>query len=190
MKLQKSTLILLVTALLGASFIYVYEIKGKEKSAKIAEESQKIFNFTEAEIKSLQIERKSETLIFEATKDELLPWTMIKPDQVKASEAAVSYLITPLVGGKSKGTFSINANQKADYGLDQPIAKLMITLDHGETHQLILGKTNFDEKLVYAVIDPLDLNASTLDVKLVPISLKYALERPLAEWKETDNIKN
>lgn len=187
MKLQKSTLILLITALLGASFIYIYEIKGQEKSAKIAEESKKIFNFTEAEIKSLQIERKSETLMFEATQDQLLPWSMIKPDQVRASEAAVSYLITPLVSGKSTGSFPISANQKIDYGLDQPSAKLIITLKNGTTHQLILGKTNFDEKFVYALIDPLDLNASNITVKLVPISLKYALERPLAEWKETDN---
>jgi hypothetical protein len=186
MKLQKSTLILLMSALLLGGFVYFYEIKGKEKEAVIKEQSEKIFNFTEADIQSLQIERKKEILVFQTTEDDLLPWQMIKPDQVKASDAAVSYLITPLVSGKTEGSFQISDTQKSDYGLDQPLAKLIITLHNKETHELILGKTNFDNKFVYVLIDPLKSEGDTLKVNLVPITLKYALERPLAEWKQTE----
>ncbi len=185
MKLQKTTLILFVTALFLGGFVYLYEIKGKEKQALIEAKSQKIFNFTETEIKSFKIEREKEILEFEKTTDELLPWSMIKPDKIKAEAGAISFLINPLVGEDIKSSFRISAKEKADYGLDKPIAKLTIILKNNETHQLIFGKPNFDEQFIYTLIDPVE--TSELTINLLPISLKYAVERPLKEWKKQED---
>lgn len=187
MKLQKNTLLLLITALLLGGVVYIYEIKGKEKQTVIQEKAQKIFNFIETDIKSLKIEREKEILEFEKTTDELLPWSMIKPDKIKAEAGAISFLINPLVGEDIKSSFSISAKEKADYGLDKPIAKLTIILNNNQTYKLIFGKPNFDEKFVYTLIDPVENETSKLTVNLLPISLKYAVERPLSEWKYKEN---
>lgn len=184
MKLQKSTLILLITAILFSGVVYYYEIKGKPQGNLVQTQKKKIFNFAESDIKSFKIERGKEILEFEKTSDQLLPWQMIKPDNVKAEDAAVSYLINPLIGENSQEIFTISSQEKANYGLDQPIAKLTITLNNNQTHQLIFGKTNFDQQFIYTLIDP--NQTDQLTVNLLPISLKNGVERPLAEWKKQE----
>jgi len=182
MKLQKNTLILLITAILLSSLVYIYEIKGNSQENIVQAKNKKIFNFAESDIKSFKIERGQEILEFEKTSDQLLPWQMIKPDHIKAEDAAVSYLITPLIGEKSKEFFTISSQEKINYGLDQPSAKLTITLKNNQTHQLIFGKTNFDQQFIYTLIDP--PQTDQLTIYLLPISLKNGVERPLEEWKK------
>jgi hypothetical protein len=184
MKLEKNTIILLITALLLGSFVYIYEIKGKESQTVVKENAQRIFNFEKEEIKSFTIEREKEVLEFRQTDEELLPWVMVKPEEINASEGAVSFLINPLIGAENKDSFPISVLEKVDYGLDKPLAKLTIHLKNGTSHQLILGKPNFDEKFVYVLIDPVDTEGEELTVSLLPIAFKYGLERKTQEWKE------
>ena len=186
MKLQKSTLILLTTALLLGGFVYISEIKNQDKQDIVDNTNQQIFNFTEEEIKSLEIEIEDKFLELIQTDDELFSWEMTKPDKFKVNDGAISYLITPLISGKVEKSFTINKEEKGNYGLDKDVTYLTINLKNEETHQLILGKVNFDEKFVYGFVDSINNNPE-LRVNLLPIALKYGVERPLDEWKQEDD---
>ena len=187
MKLQKSTLILLTTALLLGSFVYISEVKNTEKQDIVDNTNQQIFNFKEEEIESLEIEREDEVLELIQTDNDLFSWEMTKPDKFKVNDGAISYLITPLISGKIEKSFTITEEEKSDYGLDKDITNLTINLKNEETHKLILGKKNFDEQFVYGFIDSISNDNSELTVNLLPIALKYGTQRPLNEWKQKDD---
>lgn len=188
MKLQKTTWILLIFALSLGGFVYFYEIKGAEKRAEIQEEQKRIFAFDKEQIQSFTIEKNSEMLEFERTEDQLNPWQMKQPENVTASDAAVSFLLDLIAGGKSEKVFSVPTNQLQDYGLDRPFATVNIQLKNNESHQIILGNPNFDNKFLYAQTDPQSNPEEELEVLLVPIDFQYGVERELSEWKQESEI--
>ncbi|NES85221.1 MAG: DUF4340 domain-containing protein [Moorea sp. SIO2B7] len=186
MKLQKTTWILLVIALALGGFVYFYEIQGKAKREAIQAKEKQIFDFDKEEIKSFKIEKKYQTLEFEQTDSETKPWQMKQPEDVQASDAAVSFLVNLLVKGKSDRSFTISSKQKQKYGLEQPIATVKINLKNEEKHELILGNPNFDNKFIYAQVDPSSQTDEEIKVFLVPIELKYGVEKEIEEWKQKE----
>ncbi|MEC4985554.1 MAG: DUF4340 domain-containing protein [Oscillatoria sp. PMC 1068.18] len=188
MKLQKTTWILLIVAIILGGFVYFYEVIGSEKRAEIQEEKRKIFAFDKEQIQSFTIEKNSEILEFERTEDELNPWQMKQPENVPASDAAVSFLLDLIAEGKSEKVFSVSTNELQNYGLNRPFATVNIQLKNNESHQIILGNPNFDNKFLYAQTDPQSNSEEESEVLLVPIDFQYGVERELSEWKQESEI--
>ena len=187
--MQKTTLILILLATLLGGFVYFYEIKGAEQREANQAKGKQIFDFEEAEIKKITIEKQNEILEFIKTNDETKPWLMKKPEDVAASDAAVSFLLNLLVKGESDRTFAITPNQEEEYGFNNPLAKVKIELKNQENYQIILGKTSFDNQFIYAQISPQKErerlpSQETREILLVKIDFKYAVERELQEWKD------
>ncbi|HIK29441.1 MAG: DUF4340 domain-containing protein [Oscillatoriaceae bacterium SKW80] len=65
MKFQRSTLILLLSALLLGGFVYVYEIQGAPQREAAKSRQQQIFSFPAADVQSLTVTTKTQTLMFE-----------------------------------------------------------------------------------------------------------------------------
>ena len=107
---------------------------------------------------------------------------MKQPENQIANAATVSFLVDLLVSGKSEKTFTVPIEQKKEYGLDVPQATITVNLKNQQTHQIILGKTDFEDKFLYAQVDP--TNHQKLQVSLVDKSFQYALDRDLSEWKQ------
>jgi hypothetical protein len=183
MKLQRTTLILLVTAILLGGFVYYSEIQGAQKREAAKTTKRPIFSFKEDQIQSLTIYMGEETLEFERVSGKETAWQMKTPNDVPASDASIAFLSNLLVEGKSDRSFPIKANQLQEYGLDKPTAVVKVQLKNQQTHQLILGKPDFNRSFLYAQVDPSSQKPQPLNVFLVPIDFEYAVNRPMSEWQ-------
>ena len=195
MKLQRTTLILMVLALGLGGFVYFYEIKGEPQRQAALVKQKPIFSFTKDQVQALTIKTQEQTLQFErmaqnaGKKSSLSEWQMKAPNDNPASDPYVSYLLNLLVDSKSDRILSVPATQLPEYGLDKPLATVEVKLNNQQTHQLILGKPDFNNSFLYAQVDPLKSPSGQLNVLLVPLEFQYGVNRPLSEWTAKDETK-
>ena len=185
MKLQRTTLILLLLALGLGGFVYFYEIQGTTQRQQTREKQQQIFTFKEDQIQSLTVKKQNQTLQFDRIKNGKTEWRMQAPDKAPASEGAIAYLLDLLVSSKSDRILTVPAAQLSDYGLQQPQATVEVKLQDGKTHRLVLGQPDFNRSFLYAQADPPIPQPAQASVLLVPIDFENAVNRPLSEWKQT-----
>ncbi|MHC5831945.1 MAG: DUF4340 domain-containing protein, partial [Nostoc sp.] len=94
-------------------------------------------------------------------------WLIKSPISAPANDAIVSYLMDLLVKGKSDSTLSTPAKELGEFALDQPQATINITLKNRQSHQLLLGKSNFNGNFLYALTDPAAKPDGNINVLLV-----------------------
>lgn len=185
MKLQRTTLILLVSAILLGGVVYFSEMQAASKREATKTTKQPIFSFKEDQIQSLTIYTAKDTLEFERVNEPVAGWRMKTPNEAPASNAAVAFLLDLVTEGKSDRSFTVSTNQRQEYGLDQPTATVKIQLKNKESHRLILGKPDFNNSFLYAQVDPPSQTPSQITVLLVPVDFQYAVNRPLSEWQQS-----
>ena len=187
MKLQRSTWILLSLALLLGGGIYFYEKQVAPQKEIVKTTKKPIFLFKEDAIQSLTIylnKKPLQIVKLERVSGGTTQWQMKYPQDVPASDAAVSFLLNLLVEGKSDSNINnISAEQLKEYGLEEPEAKVKIELKNKNIHRIIIGKPNFNRSFLYAQVDPDAQNNQKSEVLLIPVDFEYAVNRPLAEWK-------
>jgi hypothetical protein len=184
MKLQRTTVILLVSATLLGTVVYLSEVQRAEMQEAPKTTKQPIFYFKEDQIQSVTIYQGEETLEFERVSGQISNWQMKQPKDAPASDAAVAFLLNLLTEGKSDRSFPIQGKQFPEYGLDKPMATVKVQLKNNEVHWLNLGKPDFNRSFLYAQADPKPPTASQpLKVLLVPIDFEYAVNRPMSEWQ-------
>ncbi|OUL35181.1 hypothetical protein BV372_11675 [Nostoc sp. T09] len=185
MKFSRTTLILLLLALGLGGFVYFHEIRGATQREEVKEKKQQIFAFTADDVQSLSITTQKVSLSLERNAQESQPkWLLKFPVSEPANDAIVSYLMDLLVKGKSDRSLSIPPSQKADFGLDQPQATINISLKNQQSHQLLLGKPNFNRSFLYAQADPTVKPDGNIDVLLVSTDFENAVNRDISEWKQ------
>ncbi|MBW4564600.1 MAG: DUF4340 domain-containing protein [Mojavia pulchra JT2-VF2] len=185
MKFSRTTLILILLALGLGSFVYFYEIRGATQREEVKQQNQQIFSFTEDDVQSLTITTKKIALSVERNAQGSQPkWLLKSPVSEPANDAIVSYLTDLLVKGTATRTVSIPANQKGDFGLDQPQATININLKNQKTHQLLLGKSDFNRRFLYVQADPTVKPDGNIDVLLVSTDFENAVNREISEWKQ------
>ena len=181
MKFPKTTLILILLALGLGGFVYFHEIKGKNQQAEIKIQNQKIFTFTADDVQSLTIKIKETTLQLERRNTSEKPqWEIKSPISALANDAIVSYLMDLLVKGKSERTVLISSAELSEFGLDKPVATIDIKLKNQESHQLILGKGDFNNQFLYAQAD----SNKNMNLLLVSKDFVNAVNRDISEWKQ------
>lgn len=185
MKLQRTTIILVLLALGLGGFVYFYEVHGASQQ-QLAKDQQQIFSFEQEQVQSFTIKTQEQVLLFERDNKVGTIWRMKAPSNTLASDASVSYLMDLLVKGKSNRTVQVAAAQLQEYGLAQPQATIEVKLKNQQTHQLILGKPDFDRNFLYAQADPPTKTAGNVDVLLVATDFENAVNRQLSEWKSQD----
>jgi len=93
-----------------------------------------------------------------------------------------------LVDGKIERTVSVLPTELPEFGLDKPVATIDIKLKNQQSHQLILGKAEFNNQFLYAQADA----NQNLNLLLVSQDFFNAVNRDISEWKqiqEKTNIK-
>ncbi len=70
--------------------------------------------------------------------------------------------------------------------MQNPLAKIIIKLDNNQTNSLVWGLPNLENQFLYAVVDSSNQNTTEIEVSLVPIGLKYAVEKEIEEWKQEE----
>jgi Domain of unknown function (DUF4340) len=190
MKLQKTTWFLVVIAMLFGGAIYFLEIQKQPEQLEVKAEQNKIFNFQKEDVRELTIQTKNETLEFEKTNRANNQWQMKRPENVIANDAAISFLLNLLVEGKRDREFKVSREKLQEYGLEKPLATIKIGLNARNTHQLILGNSDFEDKFLYALVDS-SLKNEEVTIALIPKDFQYAIERDLTEWKQgEENLKS
>jgi Domain of unknown function (DUF4340) len=185
MKFPRTTLILILLALGLGGFVYFHEIRGATVRKEVKAQKQQIFSFEEDDVQSLTVKTKKLTVILEPNLKSSNPkWLIKSPISEPANYAIVSYLIDLLVKGKSDSTLLIPAKELGEFALDQPQATINITLKNRQSHQLILGKSNFNGGLLYAQTDPATKPDGNINVLLVSTDFANAVNRELSEWKQ------
>ncbi|MBD2307654.1 DUF4340 domain-containing protein [Chroococcidiopsis sp. FACHB-1243] len=190
MKLQRTTLILLLLALGMGGFVYFYEIQGTPQRQEAREKQQQIFTFKEDQIQSLNVKTRNQTLQFTRDRDSKTGWRMQVPEKAPASEGAIAYLLDLLVSSKSDRVLTVPAAQLSDYGLQQPQATVEVKLQDGKTHRLVLGQPDFNRSFLYAQADPPTPQPAQISVLLVSTNFENAVNRPLTEWKQASAPPN
>ncbi|MEH2066406.1 MAG: DUF4340 domain-containing protein [Nostoc sp.] len=185
MKLPRTTLILILLALGLGGFVYFSEIRGATVREENKEQKQQIFSFREDDVQSLTVKTKKLTLNLERNRESSNPkWLIKSPISGLGNDAIVSYLMDLLVKGKSERTLSTPAKDLTEFALDQPQATINITLKNRQSHQLILGKSNFNGSFLYALTDPATKPNGNINVLLVSTDFANAVNRELSEWKQ------
>ncbi|MBE9105998.1 DUF4340 domain-containing protein [Nostoc cf. edaphicum LEGE 07299] len=186
MKLPRTTLILILLALGLGGFVYFYEIRGATQRQEIKEQNQKIFSFAEDDVQSLTIKTNKITLNLERNPESSSnpKWLIKSPISGPANDAIVSYLMDLLVKGNSERTLSTPAKELGEFALEPPQATINIILKNRQSHQLILGKSNFNGRFLYAQADPAIKPDGNTNVLLVSTDFANAVNRELSEWKQ------
>ncbi|MBD2729836.1 DUF4340 domain-containing protein [Nostoc sp. FACHB-892] len=185
MKLPRTTLILILLTLGLGSFVYFYEIRGATVREEVKEQKQQIFSFAEDDVQSLTVKTKKLTLNLERSPESSNPkWVIRSPISGPANDAIVFYLMDLLVKGNSDQTLSTPVKELGEFALDQPQATINITLKNRQSHQLILGKSNFNGRFLYAQADPATKPDRNINVLLVSTDFANAVNRELSEWKQ------
>lgn len=190
MKLRKTTLVLMVLVLGMVGVVYLVERTNPPTKEAQQGAGQPIFAFKLDQVKSLTI--TSSTLETPLTLERIEPlpegsqdqWQITKPESKIANTGYVVFLLDKLTTGKSDRSLTASTSQLTEYGLDQPQAKVEITLKDQTTHQLILGTTDFSNNFLYAQVDPAPSASDNIAVSLVPVDFLQAIERPLSEWEK------
>jgi len=186
MKLPRTTLILILLTLGLGSFVYFYEIRGATVREESKEQKQQIFSFAEDDVQSLTVTTKKLTLNLQRNPESSSnpKWLIKSPVSGPANDAIVSYLMDLLVKGNSERTLSTSPKDLKEFALVQPQATINITLKNRQSHQLLLGKSNFNGRFLYAQTDPATKPKGNINVLLVSTDFANAVNRELSEWKQ------
>ncbi|AFZ16798.1 hypothetical protein Mic7113_0898 [Allocoleopsis franciscana PCC 7113] len=185
MKLQRTTLVLLITATLLGGVVYYSETQRAQNQEATKTTKEPIFSFKEDQIQSVTLYTAQETLEFDRVSGKTTNWRMKQPKEAPASDAAVAFLLNLLAEGKSDRSFFVPTKDRQEYGFDQPFATVKVQLNNKENYRLILGKPDFNRSFIYAHVAPAPQSQSPeqLKVLLVPIDFEYAVNRPISEWQ-------
>ncbi|AKG20525.1 DUF4340 domain-containing protein [Calothrix sp. 336/3] len=185
MKLQRTTIILVLVAIGLGGFVATYEFFLKEQQTVIQTKKQQIFSFSRDDVKSLTVKTTTHTINLERNFTSERPqWLMKSPQKAPANDAIVSYLLDALVKGKTEQRLSVSPNQLAEYGLSKPSATIEVILKNQQKHQISLGKSTFNNSYVYARIDSQTQNQGNIEVLIVSTDFKNAVNREIYEWTQ------
>jgi hypothetical protein len=185
MKLEKTTLVLMLLALGFGSIVYFVEIRGKSQKEDASAIAQKLVSFQNDDIQSFTVNIPEYTLTIErfyAKKPGETNWRIKSPFQGFASEASVAFLLDKITTGKRDRALSIPANSRKEYGLEKPPEIVEIKLKNGQTHKLVVGNSDFTGQLLYAEVDPPEKPNGNVSVVLIPLDFRSTISRPISDW--------
>jgi hypothetical protein len=185
MKLQRTTLILILLAFgLGAS-VYFFETQSVKQSQEAQQKKQQLFSFTKEDIQSFSIKKGNTNIELERnTSSELPKWLLKSPISSPASDASVSYLTDLLIQDKINRSIPLADSQLNEFGLEPPLAIIEIKLKNQKTYQLKLGALDFSGNFLYAQSIPSQQPDAKINILLVSKDFTNAVNREISEWQE------
>lgn len=202
MKLQQSTRILMIIALVLAGSVYVVEIRGKSQQQEIQARQNRIFDVSQDEIQSLVIETGDRTLkiqrVGEDETDAITPWKMLEPMEYPANIARVNAVLNQLVNSQRIASnpnsgirkLTISRSQLEDYGLADSQDSIQIQLQDNTIHRLVLGKSDFTGDAIYAIANPPETLPEKISILVISKAARDAISHPLDEWIMTKDSED
>src|SRR5277367_4108147 len=192
--IKKSTLIVLLLAVIAGAAAYYFDWKRGQKEAENApaDSTKPAFSLKADDISALTIsypaDPKSQPIHFEKQNG---AWQIIAPLQTGADDPSLQGIIQQLASVRATQTEPGTPDRLKVFGLDSPALTLDFQMQNGAKHSLRLGKKDFTGVSVYAIVD----NAK--DVALLPESLLVSADKPLQDLRDhsvlhfvTDDVKS
>ncbi len=179
--IKKSTLIVLLVAIIVGAAAYYFDWKrGQKEAANAPADSTKpAFTLQTDDISSLTIsypaDPKSQPIHFEKQNG---AWQITSPLQTGADDPSLQGILQQLASDRVAQTEPGTPDRLKVFGLDTPIVALDFQMKNGAKHSLRLGKKDFTGVSVYAIVD----NAK--DVALLPESLLVSADKPLQDLRD------
>ena len=190
MKIKKTTLTLMLTALALGGFVYFYEIRGKQQQAEIQEQQKQVFDFELEQIQTITIKQESETLTLKIDEEaEEKTWNITAPVEKKADLQTVEFLLAELTNLKSDRSITTSVSQLSEYGLEKPEITVEIQLKDGKTSRLFLGQPDFDGNFIYSQLEPEGEPPEEVSVLLLSVNFKNVLTKPVSEWEKQEKTE-
>jgi hypothetical protein len=179
--IKKSTLIVLLLAIIAGAAAYYFDWKrGQKEAANAPADSTKpAFTLQADDISALTIsypaDPKSQPIHFEKQNG---AWQITSPLQAGADDPSLQGILQQLASDRVAQTEPGTPDRLKVFGLDAPVVALDFQTKSGAKHSLRLGKKDFTGVSVYAVVD----NAK--DVALLPESLLVSADKPLQDLRD------
>lgn len=197
-KLQKNTIALVFLALGLGVCVWITEERASETAADSSSEvstttaaRESLFTATAEDLVALEIVRPGQEEPLRLVKNRsteteaaTTAWQMEAPQEGVVTSAAIAFLTDVLLVEADLRSFEVAPELLGEYGLEEPLATLVLTWNDGSEGQLAVGNPSFDGQSLYARLNPSpDAGASeTVEILLVDPDLQYAVERPIEEW--------
>src|SRR5580704_9401392 len=179
--IKKSTLIVLLVAILAGAAAYYFDWKRGQKEAanSPADSTKPVFALQADEISALTIaypaDPKSQPIHFEKQNG---AWQITSPLPTGADDPSLQGILQQLTSDRIAQTEPGTPDRLKAFGLDTPVVALDFQMKNGAKHSLQLGKKDFTGVSVYAIVD----NAK--EVALLPESLLISADKPLQDWRD------
>ena len=148
--MKKSTILLLLLAVIAGGLTWYFEIKHPHKEASSSEVLKPVFSFNADDITSVNVQRQGEDVLVERQGN---GWQITQPVNSRADRSVIESLIASLSSAMVERKFSTQPSGLATYGLAQPAITLHVKLKNGSQHRISLGAKDFNGTDVYALVD-------------------------------------
>ncbi|MEE9605431.1 MAG: DUF4340 domain-containing protein [Candidatus Scalindua sp.] len=123
----KTTIILLIIALIGVAYIFLYEKKQYRKEVWLQRQMMVLPDYKAGQISKIEIKKEKDSIVLENIDEE--HWRMLEPLQIRADKAEVTDILSQFEFLRKVGTIKeseVEIFNLKDYGLDQP--KIIVNL--------------------------------------------------------------
>jgi hypothetical protein len=174
--MKKSTLFIVLAAILIGAAAYYFDWKrGEKEAAKKTDDTTKLaFDIQPDDVQSLTIsypaDPKSQPVTFEKRDG---TWQITQPLQTGADGPAIDGIVQGLASARIEQTEPGAPDRLKVYGLDPPAVELTFQLKNAVKHSVQLGKKDFSGTSAYSIVD------RGKDVAVIPESLLVSSDKPL-----------
>ena len=175
----KTTGILVIILILLGAYYYFFEVVQHEKKEKQKESAQQLFDFETDSVETLVVKNQYGKFEFKKIQNE---WRLTDPVTTDAEENLVTSALNSLKGAKKESEFSVKAQQKRDYGLQDRSIRVQLTLNNGMKDSLSIGDDTPVGSSVFVS------NLDTI-VYTIPKTVKTSLEKKLYEWRNKNLLR-
>ncbi len=182
--IKKSTLFLLLGAIVLGAAVYYFDWKRGQKDADKSTEDKSKPAFAippGSEIVSLVLTRPQtdgEGAI--RIEKQNGTWQIVQPVQTQADQRALGTIVESIGSARIETTEPGSADRLKVYGLDPPAVSVDFKLQNGAAHTLKLGNKDFTNTNVYAIAD------GSKDVALLPAAIRTQTDLPVEILRDHD----
>ncbi|HTW31892.1 MAG TPA: DUF4340 domain-containing protein [Candidatus Sulfotelmatobacter sp.] len=177
--IKKSTMIVVLCALIGASGAYYWQYHHSKQPATPKDTSKPAFSVTPSSIVSFTISHPADPnqppIVFDKQKG---AWHIVQPVDTLADQPTAEGFVDQLAESRATGTEPLTADNRKDYGLNPPHASVEFQLRDGQKHTLLLGNKDFSGTDVYAIAD------DQPNISLLPLLLLTSADKPLNQFRD------
>ncbi|MBI1851512.1 MAG: DUF4340 domain-containing protein [Planctomycetes bacterium] len=125
----RSTLVLLILAVIGGLWIWLGEPKTKT-TEEVERAKSRLFAWKSEDVKKVELKRDSATIVLERDDKDKDTWRLTQPIEAKAERSEVDGILSRLEFLERKNTIQAEGGKAVDlheYGLDKPRLELTLT---------------------------------------------------------------